>query len=334
MVAVDGGDAAAAVVAARASSGRPPVRRVDLELEPDRHASPASSCVVDARAAVRAGASLVGGGLDRCSPACPRPALRSSTSRGCSTARVARRDPDGRGGGGSAAARRGRRVEAKVATAPPPAGGAAPGRARSATPGRGGRRGRLATRTGDESALPRSAWQLREAPSCGIPVSGAPGHAHRWFLFERRSSAPEAESAWPSAPSGPASAACWISDHFHPWNDEQGHSPFVWSVLGAIAAHPELRVGRRHLPDGPHPSRGRRPGGGDRARSCSRPLPARGRHRGGPQRAHPRRPVAAAAALEMLEEAVEVIRALWTGESTTAGLTTGGERPDLRTPAR
>src|SRR5881227_813953 len=28
----------------------------------------------------------------------------------------------------------------------------------------------------------------------------------------------------------------WISDHFHPWNDEQGHSPFVWSVIGAIAS--------------------------------------------------------------------------------------------------
>jgi G6PDH family F420-dependent oxidoreductase len=28
----------------------------------------------------------------------------------------------------------------------------------------------------------------------------------------------------------------WISDHFHPWNDEQGHSPFVWSVIGAVAA--------------------------------------------------------------------------------------------------
>jgi G6PDH family F420-dependent oxidoreductase len=27
----------------------------------------------------------------------------------------------------------------------------------------------------------------------------------------------------------------WISDHFHPWNDKQGHSPFVWSVIGAIA---------------------------------------------------------------------------------------------------
>lgn len=27
----------------------------------------------------------------------------------------------------------------------------------------------------------------------------------------------------------------WISDHFHPWNDEQGHSPFVWSTIGAIS---------------------------------------------------------------------------------------------------
>ena len=27
-----------------------------------------------------------------------------------------------------------------------------------------------------------------------------------------------------------------ISDHFHPWITAQGHSPFVWSVLGAIAA--------------------------------------------------------------------------------------------------
>lgn len=27
-----------------------------------------------------------------------------------------------------------------------------------------------------------------------------------------------------------------ISDHFHPWLDVQGHSPFAWTVLGAIAA--------------------------------------------------------------------------------------------------
>src|ERR671914_2878973 len=26
-----------------------------------------------------------------------------------------------------------------------------------------------------------------------------------------------------------------ISDHFHPWIDAQGHSPFVWTVLGGIA---------------------------------------------------------------------------------------------------
>jgi G6PDH family F420-dependent oxidoreductase len=35
----------------------------------------------------------------------------------------------------------------------------------------------------------------------------------------------------------------WISDHFHPWNDAQGHSPFVWSTIGAIAqAAPGMRV--------------------------------------------------------------------------------------------
>jgi coenzyme F420-dependent glucose-6-phosphate dehydrogenase len=35
-----------------------------------------------------------------------------------------------------------------------------------------------------------------------------------------------------------------ISDHFHPWIDRQGHSPFVWGVLGGIAERTEqLRVG-------------------------------------------------------------------------------------------
>jgi G6PDH family F420-dependent oxidoreductase len=29
--------------------------------------------------------------------------------------------------------------------------------------------------------------------------------------------------------------ALWVSDHFHPWNDEQGQSPFVWSVIGAVS---------------------------------------------------------------------------------------------------
>ena len=34
----------------------------------------------------------------------------------------------------------------------------------------------------------------------------------------------------------------WISDHFHPWNDEQGQSPFVWGVLGAISREVDLPI--------------------------------------------------------------------------------------------
>ena len=33
-----------------------------------------------------------------------------------------------------------------------------------------------------------------------------------------------------------------ISDHFHPWVSAQGHSPFVWSVLGAIGVATETIV--------------------------------------------------------------------------------------------
>jgi len=36
--------------------------------------------------------------------------------------------------------------------------------------------------------------------------------------------------------------ALWISDHFHPWSDAQGHSPFVWSVIGAISQRCALPV--------------------------------------------------------------------------------------------
>jgi G6PDH family F420-dependent oxidoreductase len=31
----------------------------------------------------------------------------------------------------------------------------------------------------------------------------------------------------------------WISDHYHPWVDAQGESAFVWSMIGAIAAATE-----------------------------------------------------------------------------------------------
>jgi G6PDH family F420-dependent oxidoreductase len=37
-------------------------------------------------------------------------------------------------------------------------------------------------------------------------------------------------------------ASLWISDHFHPWNDNQGQSPFVWSVIGAISQACDLPV--------------------------------------------------------------------------------------------
>jgi G6PDH family F420-dependent oxidoreductase len=33
-----------------------------------------------------------------------------------------------------------------------------------------------------------------------------------------------------------------VSDHFHPWLDDQGHSPFVWSVLGAVAATTTMTI--------------------------------------------------------------------------------------------
>jgi G6PDH family F420-dependent oxidoreductase len=36
--------------------------------------------------------------------------------------------------------------------------------------------------------------------------------------------------------------ALWISDHYHPWNDEQGQSPFVWGVIGALSQACSLPV--------------------------------------------------------------------------------------------
>src|SRR5688572_5738150 len=33
-----------------------------------------------------------------------------------------------------------------------------------------------------------------------------------------------------------------ISDHYHPWIDRQGHSPFVWGVIGGISQQTERLV--------------------------------------------------------------------------------------------
>ncbi|QKW13183.1 TIGR03557 family F420-dependent LLM class oxidoreductase [Verrucosispora sp. NA02020] len=36
--------------------------------------------------------------------------------------------------------------------------------------------------------------------------------------------------------------ALWISDHYHPWTDAQGQAPFVWSMIGALSQTCRLPV--------------------------------------------------------------------------------------------
>ncbi len=57
----------------------------------------------------------------------------------------------------------------------------------------------------------------------------------------------------------------WISDRYHPWNDPQGQSPFVWTMIGALAeAVPTMRVTTAMTwPHDPHPPGRDRSGHGD-----------------------------------------------------------------------
>ena len=43
----------------------------------------------------------------------------------------------------------------------------------------------------------------------------------------------------------------WVSDHYHPWIDAQGESPFVWACSAASRSTTERSAGRhrRHVPD-------------------------------------------------------------------------------------
>ncbi|HWC79613.1 MAG TPA: LLM class flavin-dependent oxidoreductase [Pseudonocardiaceae bacterium] len=52
----------------------------------------------------------------------------------------------------------------------------------------------------------------------------------------------------------------WISDHFHPWNAEQGNSPFVWSVIGALSEATSLPITTAVTPAGRRPPARRRSG--------------------------------------------------------------------------
>jgi G6PDH family F420-dependent oxidoreductase len=110
--------------------------------------------------------------------------------------------------------------------------------------------------------------------------------------------------------------ALWISDHFHPWNNEQGNSPLVWSVIGAISQVCDLHVTTAVTcpTTRVHPAIVAQAAG-----TCAELLDGRftlgvGTGEalnesilGGPW---PNLDVR----LEMLEEAVAVIRELWTGE--------------------
>ena len=111
----------------------------------------------------------------------------------------------------------------------------------------------------------------------------------------------------------------WISDHFHPWLDDQGDSPFVWSVIGAIGAVTNLEVTtavtcptvRIHPAVVAHA-----------AATCSVLLDGRFRLGVGSGEALNEHVLGdgwpgADQRLAMLEESVEVMRALWTGEQVT-----------------
>lgn len=108
-----------------------------------------------------------------------------------------------------------------------------------------------------------------------------------------------------------------VSDHFHPWSNTQGHSPFVWSVLGAISQTTErlvLGTGVTCPTIRIHPAIV-----AQAAATTATLLPGRfflGVGSGEYLNEHilgdhwPQPPVR----LEMLHEAIEVIRGLWTGK--------------------
>lgn len=111
-----------------------------------------------------------------------------------------------------------------------------------------------------------------------------------------------------------------VSDHYHPWIDRQGQSPFVWGVLGAIAEATERLVvgtGVTCPTMRIHPAII-----AQAAATAACLLPERfflGVGTGERLNEHVLGKVWPDWALraEMLEEAISVIRQLWTGELTT-----------------
>ena len=111
-----------------------------------------------------------------------------------------------------------------------------------------------------------------------------------------------------------------ISDHYHPWVDEQGHSPFVWSVLGAIAQRTtdlDVAVGVTCPIMRIHPAVV-----AQASATTGQLLDGRftwGVGTGEALNEHitgARWPIASDR-IAMLEEAIDIIRQLWTGEEVT-----------------
>ncbi|GAA3113932.1 LLM class F420-dependent oxidoreductase [Streptomyces rectiviolaceus] len=110
-----------------------------------------------------------------------------------------------------------------------------------------------------------------------------------------------------------------ISDHYHPWNDEQGQSPFVWSIIGALSQVCSLPVTTLVT----CPTIRMHPAVNAQAVATSAAL-TEGRFRFGVgtgealnEHVLGDRWPDAEARMEMLEEAVSVIRQLLTGEQVT-----------------
>jgi G6PDH family F420-dependent oxidoreductase len=108
----------------------------------------------------------------------------------------------------------------------------------------------------------------------------------------------------------------WISDHYHPWNDEQGQSPFVWSMIGAVSQVCSLPV----VTAVTCPTVRTHPAVIAQAAATSAVL-TEGRFVFGVGSGEALNEHVTGARwpetdvrLEMLEEAVEVIRGLWSGE--------------------
>ena len=111
-----------------------------------------------------------------------------------------------------------------------------------------------------------------------------------------------------------------VSDHFHPWVDAQGQSPFVWSVLGGIAEATErLQVGTGVTCPliRMHPAIVAQAAATTAAMIPGRFILGLGTGENLNEHVLGDRWPAPDERLEMLEEAIEVIRLLWEGGEQT-----------------